>query len=119
MIMKHGYSVGSNKESRLTAIEIAIRESSIELVKSHLIELKRYIPVICSEINICTPVTFIMNIIQDDIDHLDTLLLQYKSEVNTDNDAYDNGWIVPKTVVLKKDHEDADIQEELIVWNST
>lgn len=116
LVANYGYSVMAEDGERKAAINMAILNMGIELVRAHLVTMKKQLPVIFETHkiqNTCVLDT-LEQMIQTDINNLKMTHLQNLSAYSINNDAFDNGPILPK--IIETVHEEEDEQDEVIVW---
>jgi hypothetical protein len=117
LVAKYGYSVMAGDEDRKAAINMAVLNMGIELVRTHLVAMKTQLPTIFKTCNIQSEgvLDTIENMILADINNLKMTHLQNLSAYALDNDAFDNGPVLPKIIESVAEEE----QEEVIVWKPT
>lgn len=116
LVANYGYSVVAGDDDRKASINMAILNMGIELVKTHLETMKTQLPAIFKTYNIQTVgiLDSLAQMIQGDIDTLRMTHLQNLSAYSHDNDAFDNGPVLPKIIEIVEETEEE--QEEIIVW---
>jgi hypothetical protein len=119
LVANYGYSVVAGDDDRKASINMAIINMGIELVKTHLQTMKIQLPAIFKTYNIQTVGVLdnIAQMIQGDIDTLRMTHLQNLSAYSRDNDAFDNGPVLPKIIEIVEEVEQE--QEEVFVWKPT
>lgn len=117
LVANYGYSVMGGDEDRTAAINMAVLNMGIELVRTHLVSMRTQLSTIFKTYNIQSKgvLDTLENMIQQDINNLKMTHLQNMSAYAVDNDAFYNGRVLPKIIESVAGEE----QEENIVWKTT
>jgi len=114
LVSDFGYSIMANDQDRKAAINMAMNNIGIQIVKTHLETMMTNLPTIFKSRNIVTSgvIDTVTEIIKCDIESMQMALLQNASAYSFNNDAFDNGPVLPKIIELDTEGEG----DEVIVW---
>eukprot|EP00798_Chlamydomonas_sp_ICE-L_P000938 gene938-5212_t len=104
----------ANDQDRKAAINMAMNNIGIQIVKTHLETMMTNLPTIFKSRNIVTSgvIDTVTEIIKCDIESMQMALLQNASAYSFNNDAFDNGPVLPKIIELDTEGDG----DEVIVW---
>lgn len=117
MVSDYGYSVMATDQDRKAAINMAMQNLGTQIVKTHLETMMSSLPAIFKTHKIQSPgvLDTVIGMIKCDIDSMQMALLQNASAYDLNNDAFDNGPVLPKIIELAHEGEVEEV-EEIIVW---